>query len=45
MKALVQAEFGAQAEVKRILDEGLIGTIDEVGKRLSSGELLRRKGS
>jgi 5-methyltetrahydrofolate--homocysteine methyltransferase len=40
VKSLVQAEIDARADVEAILNEGLIGAMDEVGKRFSAGELF-----
>ena len=40
VKALVQAELAAKTDLEAILNEGLIGAMDEVGKRFSSGELF-----
>jgi len=40
VKVLVQAEIDSRADVEAILNEGLIGAMDEVGKRFSSGELF-----
>jgi 5-methyltetrahydrofolate--homocysteine methyltransferase len=38
--ALVQAEIDAGTEIAVILNEGLIGAMDEVGKQFSCGELF-----
>jgi len=40
VKKLVQAELDAKTDIDAILNEGLIGAMDEVGKRFSEGELF-----
>ena len=40
VKKLVQAELDAKADIDSILNEGLIGAMDEVGKKFSEGELF-----
>ena len=39
-KARTQAEIDAGTEIQRILNDGLIGAMDEVGERFSAGELF-----
>jgi 5-methyltetrahydrofolate--homocysteine methyltransferase len=40
VKKLVQAELEAGTDIDTILNEGLIGAMDEVGKKFSEGELF-----
>ena len=40
VKKLVQAELDAGTNLDSVLNEGLIGAMDEVGKRFSEGELF-----
>jgi 5-methyltetrahydrofolate--homocysteine methyltransferase len=40
VKKNVQAELDAQTDIDAILNEGLIGAMDEVGKKFSEGELF-----
>ena len=40
MAAMVQAELDAGIGVEEILNDGLIGAMDEVGKRFSEGQLF-----
>ena len=40
VKKLVQAELDAGTNLDAVLNEGLIGAMDEVGKRFSEGELF-----
>ncbi|AOY58298.1 cobalamin B12-binding domain-containing protein [Desulfococcus multivorans] len=40
VKKLVQAELEAKTDIDAILNEGLIGAMDEVGKKFSEGELF-----
>jgi 5-methyltetrahydrofolate--homocysteine methyltransferase len=40
VKELVQAEIDAGGSLETVLNEGLIGAMDEVGKRFSAGELF-----
>ena len=40
VKELVQAELDAKTEIDTILNEGLIGAMDEVGKQFSEGQLF-----
>ncbi|WP_373498478.1 B12-binding domain-containing protein [Desulfococcus sp.] len=40
VKKLVQADLDAKADIDSILNEGLIGAMDEVGKKFSEGELF-----
>jgi 5-methyltetrahydrofolate--homocysteine methyltransferase len=40
VKTLVRAELEAKTDLEAILNDGLIGAMDEVGKRFSTGELF-----
>ncbi|WP_373500990.1 B12-binding domain-containing protein [Desulfococcus sp.] len=40
VKKLVQAELDAKTDIDSILNEGLIGAMDEVGRRFSEGDLF-----
>ncbi len=40
VKNLTQAELGNGSDIDSILNDGLIGAMDEVGERFSSGELF-----
>ena len=40
VKELVQAELDAKTELNTILNEGLIGAMDEVGQKFSDGQLF-----
>lgn len=40
VKELVQAELDANTEIETILNDGLIGAMDEVGQKFSEGQLF-----